>query len=119
MKNCQKCLQKIISKILKHLSLIFGKILRVFTYPPTIWAILLRKKEKNLVQIATKVVLDSEVSTSIKIAQQLGQNQYNELVRDRIFDNKKSFYNILRKTKLRLFKQNSLMISSKKTPKYC
>ena len=59
-----------------------------------------KKKEKNLVQIATKVVLDSEASTSIKIAQQLGENKYNDFVRDRIYDNKESFYNILRKNKL-------------------
>ena len=32
------------------------------------------EKEKNLVQIATKVVLDFEASASIKIAQQLGEN---------------------------------------------
>ena len=72
-----------------------------------------KEKEKNLVQMATKVVLDSEASTSIKIAQQLRENQYNEFVRDRIYDNKESFYNILRKNKLRLFKQNNLVISSK------
>ena len=58
---------------------------------------LFKEKEKNLVQIATKVVLDYEASTSIKIAQQLGENQYNEFVRDRIYDNKESFYNILQK----------------------
>ena len=72
-----------------------------------------KEKEENLVKIATKVVLASETSTSIKIAQQLGENQYNEFVRDRTYDNKESFYNILGKNKLRLFKQNSLMISSK------
>ena len=72
------------------------------------------EKEKNLVQIATKVVLDYEASTSIKNGrQQLGENQYNEFVRGRIYDNKESFYNILRKNKLRLFKQNSLVMSSK------
>ena len=72
-----------------------------------------KEKEKNLVQIATKVVLDYEASTSIKNGQQIGENQYNEFVRDRIYDNKESFYNILPKNKLRLFKQNSLVISSK------
>ena len=56
-----------------------------------------KEKEKNLVQIATKVVLDSEASTSFKIAQQLGENQYNKFFCDRIYDNKESFYNILRK----------------------
>ena len=56
-----------------------------------------KEKEKNLVQIVTKVFLDSEASTSIKIAQQLGENQYNEFVRERIYDNKEPFYNILQK----------------------
>ena len=56
-----------------------------------------KEKEKNLVQIATKVFLDSEASTFIKIAQQLGENQYNEFVHERIYDNKEPFYNILQK----------------------
>ena len=54
-----------------------------------------KEKEKNLVEIATKVVLDSDTSTSIDIAQHLGENQYNKFVCDRIYDNQESFYNIL------------------------
>ena len=50
-----------------------------------------KEKEKNLVQTATKVVLNSEASKSIKIAQQLGEKQYNEFVRHRIYDNKEIF----------------------------
>ena len=73
-----------------------------------------KDKEKNLVQIPTKVALGSEVSTSIKIDQQLGENQYNEFVRERIYDNKESFYNILRKNKLRLFKQKRYLQKQKK-----
>ena len=40
--------------------------------------------------MATKVVLDSEAPTSIDIAQQLGENQYNKFVCDRINDNQES-----------------------------
>ena len=72
-----------------------------------------KEKEKNLVQTATKVVLNSEASKSIKIAQQLGEKQYNEFVRHRIYDNKESFHNILPKNKLCLSKQNSPVIYSK------
>ena len=76
-----------------------------------------QEKEKNLVQLSTKAVLDSEVSNSVRLVGKLGKQQYESFVKDRLLSNRKSLYNIVHKNKVQLFKHSNLSVPSKSRQK--
>ena len=62
------------------------------------------ENETNLVQIATKAVMNPEVSRQVHTAEKIGQEQFEIFIKNRLLSETSSLYDVISKNKFLIFK---------------
>ena len=76
-----------------------------------------QEREDGLVHLLSKHVLDEKASRSVKEANEIGQNQYDLFVSERLQKKNASIYDTVKKNNLPLFRQKNSIITNKSRKK--
>ena len=76
-----------------------------------------QEREDGLVHLVSKHVLDEKASRSVKEANEIGQNQYDLFVSERLQKKNASIYDTVKKNNLPLFRQKNSIITNKSRKK--
>ena len=75
------------------------------------------EEEGELVHIISKYILDKKATTSVKCAKEIGQQQYNSFVCERLHEKTSSMYDNIKKNNFQLFRQKNSIVTSKSKQK--